>query len=102
MKTKYILAASLMLLGLVSCDKFLDVMPDNRTELDSADKIRRLLVTAYPAVDYLYFNELDLDRPPSPAKTVQKKEKRIPVDPMSGEVVRLKSPLPTAFDKFEK
>ena len=61
MKTKYIFAASLMLLGLVSCDKFLDVMPDNRTELDSADKIRRLLVTAYPAVDYLYFNELMSD-----------------------------------------
>jgi hypothetical protein len=61
MKTKYIFAASLMLLGLASCDKFLDVMPDNRTELDSADKIRRLLVTAYPSVDYLFFNELMSD-----------------------------------------
>ena len=51
----------LQLLGLVSCDKFLDVMPDNRTELDSADKIRRLLITAYPSIDYLTFNELMSD-----------------------------------------
>ena len=61
MKTKYIFASLLMLLGLVSCDKFLDTLPDNRTDLDSAEKIRSLLVTAYPAVDYLYFNELMSD-----------------------------------------
>lgn len=61
MKTKYIFAASLMLLGLVSCDKFLDTFPDNRTELDSADKIRSLLVTAYPMADYLGFNEIMSD-----------------------------------------
>lgn len=61
MKTKYIFAASLMLLGLVSCDKFLDTLPDNRTELDSAEKIRSLLVTAYPMTDYLGFNEMMSD-----------------------------------------
>ena len=61
MKTKYIFAASLMLLGLVSCDKFLDTLPDNRTELDSAEKIRSLLVTAYPMADYLGFNEMMSD-----------------------------------------
>ena len=61
MKTKYIFAASLMLLGLVSCDKFLDTLPDNRTELDSADKLRSLLVTAYPMTDYLCFNEMMSD-----------------------------------------
>ena len=61
MKTKYIFAASLMLLGLVSCDKFLDTLPDNRTELDSADKLRSLLVTAYPMTDYLGINEMMSD-----------------------------------------
>ena len=61
MKTKYIFAASLMLLGLVSCDKFLDTLPDNRTELDSPDKLRSLLLTAYPMTDYLGFNEMMSD-----------------------------------------
>lgn len=35
-------------LGTVSCDKFLDELPDNRTELDSEQKIAKLLVSAYP------------------------------------------------------
>ena len=61
MKTKYIFVASLMLLGLVSCDKFLDTLPDNRTELDSPDKLRSLLLTAYPMTDYLGFNEMMSD-----------------------------------------
>ena len=61
MKTKYIFTASLMLLGLVSCDKFLDTLPDNRTDLDNAGKIRSLLITAYPQADYLGFNELMSD-----------------------------------------
>ena len=63
MKTKYIFAfaASLMLLGLVSCDKFLDTLPDNRTETDSPDKIRGLLMSAYPQTDYLGFNEMMSD-----------------------------------------
>ncbi len=57
MKTRYIFAASLMLLGLVSCDKFLDTMPDNRAEVNSASKIRALLSSGYPANTYLTFNE---------------------------------------------
>ena len=61
MKAKYIFVASLMLLGLVSCDKFLDTLPDNRTELDSAEKIRSLLMSAYPQTDYLGFNEMMSD-----------------------------------------
>ena len=57
MKTKYIFAAFLMLLGLVSCDKFLDTMPDNRAEVNSKEKIRALLASGYPANTYLTFNE---------------------------------------------
>ena len=57
MKTKYIFAASLMLLGLVSCDKFLDTMPDNRAEVNSASKIRALLTSGYPTNTYLAINE---------------------------------------------
>lgn len=34
--------------GITSCNKFLDELPDNRTELDSELKIAKLLVSAYP------------------------------------------------------
>ena len=32
---KYIFAIAIALVGLVSCDKYLDTMPDNRTEIDT-------------------------------------------------------------------
>ena len=38
----------LMGVSLSSCDSYLDEMPDNRTELDSEDKIVSLLTSAYP------------------------------------------------------
>lgn len=42
---------ALFLCGLVltvSCNDYLDKMPDNRTKLDSPDKITQILVSAYP------------------------------------------------------
>ena len=57
MKKKYILLAFIALMGLVSCDKFLDTMPDNRAEVNSVSKIRALLVSGYPTNTYLLFNE---------------------------------------------
>lgn len=58
MKNKYsIIAIAAVAFSLVSCDKFLDVMPDNRTELDTQEKIRSLLVSAYPETDYLLVSE---------------------------------------------
>lgn len=48
-------------MGAVSCDKFLDVMPDNRTELDTQGKIQSLLVSAYPETDYLLVTEFSSD-----------------------------------------
>ncbi|GHU67409.1 hypothetical protein FACS189413_02120 [Bacteroidia bacterium] len=41
----YLLLFSLVF---VSCDDFLDVMPDSRTLTDSKEKVAKLLVTAYP------------------------------------------------------
>ena len=40
-----------------ACNKFLDEMPDNRTEVDSVEKIRALLASAYMTSTYLTFNE---------------------------------------------
>lgn len=62
MKNKYaIIAVAAFSLGLVSCDKFLDVMPDNRTELDTQEKMRSLLVSAYPVTDYMLMTEYSSD-----------------------------------------
>jgi hypothetical protein len=50
--------ASLLLAG---CSKFLDKVPDNRTEIDNIDKVSKLLVTAYPMGSYASFLELRCD-----------------------------------------
>ncbi len=61
MKNKHILAAVAALASLVSCDKFLDTMPDDRTEIDSAKKVAALLGTAYPDNVYSAVTELMSD-----------------------------------------
>ena len=43
---KVVLLSAVAVLPL-SCNKFLDEMPDNRTELDTPDKIAQILVSAY-------------------------------------------------------
>ncbi|QTD39344.1 RagB/SusD family nutrient uptake outer membrane protein [Polaribacter batillariae] len=44
-----------------SCDKTLDELPDNRTEIDSQTKIRKLLVSAYPTISPALVAELSSD-----------------------------------------
>ena len=49
MKIKNITLLTLSLaFALTSCNEWLDVMPDNRAEVDSAEKVEKLLVSAYP------------------------------------------------------
>lgn len=48
-------------MGLVSCDNFLDKLPDNRTEPNTEDKIQNLLVSAYPTHDHMAFTEYACD-----------------------------------------
>ncbi|WP_071144828.1 RagB/SusD family nutrient uptake outer membrane protein [Bacteroides ihuae] len=44
---KYYYALLCMILIFASCDDYLDVLPDNRTEIDTEDKVGQLLVSAY-------------------------------------------------------
>jgi hypothetical protein len=44
-----------------SCNDFLDKIPDNRTDLNSKDKIAELLVNAYPTANYISFCEVMSD-----------------------------------------
>lgn len=48
-------------LSLVSCDKYLDTAPDNRTEINTVDKVAQLVATAYPEGDYYTFAEAASD-----------------------------------------
>lgn len=55
------LLALLSMPALTSCDKYLDVLPDNRAELDTEGKITELLVSAYPDANYYLLAELSSD-----------------------------------------
>ncbi|MDR2948430.1 MAG: RagB/SusD family nutrient uptake outer membrane protein [Prevotella sp.] len=62
MKNKiYTLLIVLFFGFMISCDDFLDETPDNRTELDSGEKVRKLLVSAYPVASYAYITEMMSD-----------------------------------------
>ena len=43
-----LLSAIALTFALTSCNDWLDVMPDNRAEIDSEEKVLKLLVSAYP------------------------------------------------------
>jgi hypothetical protein len=51
----------IILLSLSSCSDFLSETPDNRTQIDSPEKISELLVNAYPLASYMEFTETMTD-----------------------------------------
>lgn len=62
MKIKNIaLIAAALTVSLASCNKWLDVMPDNRAEVDTKEKVEKLLVSAYPENAYIMMSELSSD-----------------------------------------
>ena len=62
LKNTYILFLGVGLLFVTpSCNKYLDENPDNRTEINSVDKVAQLVTTAYPQYDYLTFAEAASD-----------------------------------------
>lgn len=62
MKNKNIFISALALVfALTSCNDWLDVMPDNRAEVDTAEKVRKLLVSAYPENGFAFCGELSSD-----------------------------------------
>ena len=60
-KTKILFRTLILFLSLVSCNSFLDELPDNRAELDNSIKIRKLLVSAYPTTSHALLTELSSD-----------------------------------------
>jgi len=62
MKLKYIAlslgTAAFMMSG---CNGFLDKLPDERTEIDTEDKVVQLLIGAYPDANYQWVGEINSD-----------------------------------------
>lgn len=62
MKIKNITLLMLSLVfALTACNEWLDVMPDNRAEIDTAEKVEKLLVSAYPENAYIMLSEISSD-----------------------------------------
>ena len=60
-KTLYTIILGASLFGMSSCEKFLERMPDNRAEVDSKDKIKKLLTSGYAENAYLMSAEFSSD-----------------------------------------
>ncbi|UIR56264.1 RagB/SusD family nutrient uptake outer membrane protein [Sphingobacterium sp. SRCM116780] len=60
-KHLYIYIIASLFVTITSCNKYLDELPDNRAELNNADKISRILVSAYPTSSYIMQTELSSD-----------------------------------------
>lgn len=60
-KMKTILSLLIVLIINTSCESYLSETPDNRTQIDSPDKISELLVNAYPSASYFEFTETMTD-----------------------------------------
>lgn len=58
---KYIALCGCALMAMTSCDSYLDKLPDDRAEVNSATKITNLLVSAYPTVSNVFINEMSTD-----------------------------------------
>ncbi|PKB17785.1 RagB/SusD family nutrient uptake outer membrane protein [Flavobacterium sp. 5] len=76
MKNLKITLLLLMLIGVSSCDDFLSEKPDNRTEINTPDKISEVLVYAYPQMSYFDIAETMSDNvfDSGLAETLQKNE----------------------------
>jgi len=57
----YIALSVVIISNISSCKKYLDVLPDNRAELNTEEKISKLLVSAYPTSPYVLATELASD-----------------------------------------
>lgn len=53
----YIMALAGLAVASAGCKKYLDQSPDQRTQLNSTEKVAQLLVSAYPKADHLAFTE---------------------------------------------
>jgi len=70
MKKLYISVLALALVTTSSCKKFLEQAPDQRTQINSVDKVAQLLASAYPQANYIPFLEASSDNAEDKGPTV--------------------------------
>ncbi|WP_432712071.1 RagB/SusD family nutrient uptake outer membrane protein [Pedobacter sp.] len=70
MKNIYISVLALALLTTTGCKKFLEHAPDQRTQVNSVDKVAQLLASAYPQANYIPFAESASDNAEDKGPTV--------------------------------
>ncbi len=58
---KLLLSGIAVLTFTASCNKYLEKNPDNRTDINTVEKVAQLVTTAYPSYDYLTFTEAASD-----------------------------------------
>ena len=68
--TSKLVLCGALLLSVSSCEKFLDEMPDNRTELDTPEKVKQMLVSAYSASLPVTMQELMSDNATDYSSTI--------------------------------
>lgn len=57
MKKIYISIIALALISTTGCKKFLEQAPDQRTQVNTVEKVAELLTSAYPEGNYIAFTE---------------------------------------------
>lgn len=57
-KILYVLMVLAAGASFTSCDDFLDTLPDNRTTIDTEEKVKSILTSAYPDKTYALVTEL--------------------------------------------
>lgn len=60
-RLKYIISTVAVMTVFSSCDDFLNTLPDNRTQIDTQEKVKQLLVNAYPKASDALIAELSSD-----------------------------------------
>ncbi|MFW0715712.1 RagB/SusD family nutrient uptake outer membrane protein [Pedobacter sp. N23S346] len=61
MKRIYISIIALALISTTGCKKFLEQAPDQRTQINTVEKVSELLTSAYPEGNYIAFTETSSD-----------------------------------------
>ena len=61
MKLKKIYSLLFLSVAFAACDDYLSTLPDNRTELDTADKVKSLMSSAYSVGNPAIIAELSSD-----------------------------------------
>ena len=77
MKKIYVSIIALALISISGCKKFLEQPPDQRTEVNTVEKVAELLTSAYPEANYIPFTESASDNAEDKGPTVGREPREV-------------------------